>query len=262
MRKRRVEHLGRKKVKMSDRKPKKTGYAEIASHYRKLIADGVLAPGAEMTSMRDLMTEFNVSITTANRVFRQLKSEGLLVVRPGQKTLVADQPRVAASASARLERIARTGKAYGNGETSVDHTAALRSIDDPILVDQLGVEFHDEVVVRTRTFVRGGKRTVFAVSCIHMRALGDVPELLSPEPFGRFWQEVYKARTGKTVTKSPERRSARLAYDYELQALHIDVEPGTPVPVLVVVNTFSDDDGPLEVWEDVWAAGLWQVDTE
>lgn len=144
----------------------------------------------------------------------------------------------------------------------MDHTAQLRSIADPILADQLGVELHDEVVVRTRTFVRDGKKTVFAVSCIHMRALGNVPELLSAEPFGQFWQEVYKARTGRTVTKSPERRSARLAKEYELQALGVEVEPGTPVPVLVLVNTFSDEDGPIEVWEDVYAPGLWQVDTE
>jgi GntR family transcriptional regulator len=247
---------------MSENEPKKPGYAEIASHFRKLIADGALAPGDEMPSMRNVCDEFNVAITTANRAFRILKEEGLTTVRPGRKTLVADQPRVAATAAARLKRIQRTGKAYGHKETSVDHTAELRSIGDPILADQLKLELHDEVVVRTRTFVREGKRTVFAVSCINMRALIDVPELLSPEPFGQFWQEVYKARTGRTVTKSPERRSARLAYDYELQALKVDVEPGTPVPVLVLMNTFADEDGPLEVWEDVYAPGMWQVDTE
>lgn len=208
------------------------------------------------------MTEFNVSITTANRAFKLLKAEGLTVPKPGVGTVVADQPRVAATASARLGRIARTGQLYGHKEKSVDHTAQLRSMTDPILVDQLGVELHDEVVLRTRTFVKDGKKTVFAVSCIHVRALGDVPELLSPEPFDRFWQEIYTSRTGRHVTKSPERRSARLAYDYELQALGIDVESGTPVPVLVLVNTFSDEEGPLEVWEDVYAPGLWQVDTE
>jgi GntR family transcriptional regulator len=247
---------------MNENEPKKPGYVEIAGYYRKLIADGTLAPGDEMPSMRNVCAEFNVAITTANRAFRILKEEGLTTVRPGRATLVADQPRVAATAAARLKRIQRTGKAYGHKETSVNHTAELRSVADPILADQLDLELHDEVVVRTRTFVREGKRTVFAVSCINVRALADVPELLSPEPFGQFWQEVYKARTGRNVTKSPERRSARLAYDYELQALQIDVEPGTPVPVLVLVNTFADEDGPLEVWEDVYAPGLWQVDTE
>jgi GntR family transcriptional regulator len=247
---------------MSGKKPKKPGDAEIASHYRKLIADGTLAPGDEMPSMRDVCAEFEVAITTANRAFRLLKEEGLTVVRPGRSTLVAEQPRVATTASARLDRLARTGKPYAPKEMSVDHTAQLRSIADPILAEQLGVEIHDEVVLRTRTFVREGKRTVFAVSCIHMRALADVPELLSPEPFDRFWQEIYTARTGRRVTKSPERRSARLAYDYELKALGIDAEPGTAVPVLVLVNTFSDENGPLEVWEDVYAPGLWQVDTE
>ncbi|MFC9497614.1 GntR family transcriptional regulator [Streptomyces sp. NPDC056982] len=245
---------------MSDSQSKKPGYAEIASHYRTLIADGTLAPGDEMPSMSKVCETFKVSITTANRAYKQLKSEGLTVPKPGVGTVVADQPRVATTASARLDRIARTGKPYAKKEVSTEHTAQLRSMADPILADQLNVELHDEVIVRTRTFVRDGKRTVFAVSCIHMRALGDVPELLSPEPFDRFWQEIYTARTGRAVTKAPERRSARLAYDYELQALQVDVEPGTPVPVLVLVNTFSDEDGPLEVWEDVYAPGLWQVD--
>lgn len=247
---------------MTGKESKKPGYAEIASHYRQLIADGTLAPGDEMPSMRKVCDEFNVAITTANRAFRILKEEGLTVVRPGRKTLVADQPRVATTASARLKRIARTGKAYGANERSVDHTAQLRSMADPMITSLLGVEPHDEIVLRTRTFVRDGKRTVFAVSCINMRALIDVPELLSPEPFGQFWQEVYTARTGKVVTKSPERRGARLAYDHELEALEVDVPPGTPVPVLVLVNTFSDEEGPIEVWEDVYAPGLWQVDTD
>lgn len=239
---------------------KKTGYTEIASHFRKLIADGQLAPGDELPSMTKVCEEFGVSITTANRAFRLLKSEGLTKPQPGVGTVVADQEDVAATASARLDRIARTGKPYAKKEISVGHTAQLRSLADPILCEQLEVEPHDEIVLRTRTFVRDGKRTVFAVSCIHVRALGDVPELLSPEPFDRFWQEIYTARTGRTVTKSPERRSARLALDYELEALGIDVEPGTPVPVLVLVNKFSDENGPLEVWEDVYAPGLWQVD--
>jgi GntR family transcriptional regulator len=246
----------------SSKKPKKPGSAEIAKHYRELIADGTLAPGDEMPSMREVCGEFNVAITTANRAFRLLKEEGLTVVRPGRSTLVAERPRIAATASARLKRIERTGNPYGHKEKSIEHTAQLRSMSDPVLAGHLNVELHDEIVVRTRTFVANGKRTIFAVSCIHVRALGDVPELLSPEPFDRFWQEIYTARTGRKVTKSPERRSARLAYDYEIKALGIDAEPGTPVPVLVLVNTFSDENGPLEVWEDVYAPGLWQVDTE
>lgn len=242
---------------MSDKKP---GYADIARHYRNLITDGTLAPGDLMPSMNKVCEEFGVAITTVNRAFRLLKSEGLTTPKPGVGTVVMDQPRVAATASARLDRIARTGEMYAKKEVSIDHTAGLRSIADPILASHLDVELHDEVVLRTRTFVRDGKRTVFAVSCIHVRALANVPELLSPEPFDRFWQELYTARTGRRVTKSPERRSARLAYDREIEALKIDVEPGTPVPVLVLVNTFSDEEGPLEVWEDVYAPGLWQVD--
>ncbi|MCU1617408.1 MAG: GntR family transcriptional regulator [Frankiales bacterium] len=240
----------------------KTGYAKIATHYRQLIADGTLTPGESMPSMREVCEEFGVSITTVNRAFRMLKAEGLTMPKPGVGTVVADRPRVAVTAAARLERIARTGNKYAHKETSVQHQAALRSCADPDIAEQLGIELHDEIVLRTRVFLKDGKPSVVAVSCINMRALADVPELLQAEPFSRFWQEIYTERTGRTITRSPERRGARLASDSELEALGISAPPGAAVPVLVLVNVFHDDAGPIEVWEDVYAPGLWQVASE
>src|SRR5690242_9267407 len=99
---------------------RKPGYAAIASHYRHLISDGTLAPGDPMPSLNDVCDEFGVSITTANRAFRLLKSEGLTLGRAGVGTVVADRSHVAVTAAARLDRIARTGKLYARGETSVD----------------------------------------------------------------------------------------------------------------------------------------------
>lgn len=240
----------------------KTGYAEIASHYRKLIADGTLAPGDELPSMREVCDQFGVSITTVNRAFRLLKAEGLTLAKPGIGTVVADRPKVAATAAARLKRISRTGKSYGAKETSTDHQVEVRSLADPDMLDLLGVEPHEEVVLRTRVYLNEGERTIFALSCINLRAIIDVPELLDPEPMSKFWQDIYTERTGRTTTKSPERRTARLAYGYELEALGISAPPGASVPVLVLVNVFHDERGPIEVWEDVYAPGLWQVDTE
>ncbi|MYW66293.1 GntR family transcriptional regulator [Streptomyces sp. SID8379] len=236
------------------------GYADIAAHFRKLIEDGDLQPGATMPPMSQVKDQFGVSITTVNRAFRLLKSEGLTTPRPGAETVVADRQGVAATAAARLERIARTGNAYAPGETSINHTSELRSCQDPMIAELLGVELGDEVIVRSRLFLRDGKPAVAALSVIHMRALAHVPELLQPQPFDRFWQEFYKERTGHQTTKSPERRTARHASSNELDLLDVHVPEGAAVPVLVLVNTFHDDEGPLEVWEDVYAPGLWQVE--
>lgn len=245
---------------MSD--DKKIGYAEIASHYRKLIADGTLAPGDQMPSMTQVCEKFGVAITTANRAFRLLKSEGLTTPQPGIGTVVAQRPDVAVTGAARLGRLKRTGQTRAPGETSSHHWKGVRSVADPVIADLLGVEPHDEIVIRRRVHHREGSPPTVDSSFIHVRALGPVPELLEDGPMERWWQELYKERTGRDVTKSPERRTARLASNDELNALGINLPREMAAAVLVVVNVFHDEDGPLEVWEDVYPPAAWQVDTE
>lgn len=242
--------------------PREERFTDIAAHYRRLINDGTLRPGDTMPSMKETAEQFGVTVTTVNKAYRILKAEGLTVPKPGVGTAVAERPRIASTGAARLKRIARSGKAYAVGETSVNHTAALRSIADPEIANELGLELHDEAVLRTRVFLRDGVPTVAALSVIHPRALEFVPELLSTEPFQRFWQEIYKERTGREVTRLPERRGARLASQNELDVLEVVAPPSAAVPVLILRNLFIDDEGPLECWEDVYRPGVWMTEDE
>jgi GntR family transcriptional regulator len=237
-------------------------FPEIAAHFRRLIDDGTLRPGDPMPSMAKTAEQFEVTVTTVNKAYRMLKAEGLTLAKPGVGTVVAVRPKVAHTGAARLRRIARSGKLYAQGETSTNHTAALRSCGDSDIAEQLGIDLHDEVVLRTRVFLRDGAPTVVALSAIHPRALDAVPELLREEPFDRFWQEIYTERTGREVIRLPERRGARLAARSELDALGVVAPPSAAVPVLVLMSAFHDDEGPLEVWEDVYAPGIWQVDDQ
>jgi DNA-binding GntR family transcriptional regulator len=239
-----------------------TGYAEIATYFRRQIADGTLAPGDPMPTQKKVREQFGTSIATVNRAFQLLKAEGLTAARVGQGTTVAERPRIAATGAARLRRISRTGRPYGPRERSVDHTAQLLSCADPDVADALGIELHDEILVRTRVYMRGDVRTIASFSFIQPRGWAAVPETLSSQPMGCFWQELYTERTGRTTTKLPERSSARIAYSKELEMLRVDVPPHADVPVLILVNTFFDEDGPLEHWWDVYAPGLWKVDEE
>jgi DNA-binding GntR family transcriptional regulator len=234
----------------------RTGYEDIAAHYRHRIQEGEFAPGDPMPSMRDVADQFGVTITTANRAYRVLRTEGLTYAKPGVGTVVSSR-RQHVTGAARLDRLVRTGRPYAEGETSAKHTAGILPCTDDRITNLLDVDPHDEIVVRTRVFIRDEKPAVFAMSCIHPRALHAVPEVALQEPLPQFWQELYTARTGNSITRSPERRGARLAYDYELKALEVEVPPAAAVPVLVLENVFHDPDGPLEVWEDVYAPGLW-----
>jgi len=236
-------------------------YEEIAAHYRRLIQDGELSPGDSLPSLRKVCDEFSVAMATANRAFQLLKSEGLTEAT-SEGTVVAARPDVAVTGAARLKHLERTGSTRFPGETSSNHWHGLRSVADPLIAELLGVEPHDEIVIRRRVHHREGGPSTFDSSYIHVRALGPVEELLGEGPMERFWQEIYKERTGRELIKSPERRTARIISQTELEALGIDMPADRTAAVLVVVNVFHDEDGPLEVWEDVYPPGAWQVDTE
>jgi DNA-binding GntR family transcriptional regulator len=240
----------------------RTGYADIAAHYRRLIEDGELSPGDKMPTMQHVREQFGVSMATANRAYRQLQLEGLTQGRTGSGTVVASRPRSVSTGAARLDRLNRTGRSYAPGETSTDHVAMLRGCYDPDICEQLGIELSDEIVIRRRVFRRDGRPTIVALSCFHPRALADVPELLQQGHLKPFWQRTYTERTGKQINRSPERRSARLASSDELAALEVDLPENAVAAVLVLHTTFHDDEGPIEVWEDVYAPGEWQAASE
>lgn len=239
----------------------KRRYDEIAAHYRRLIQDGELAPGASLPSLRDVCHEFNVAMNTANRAFQMLKAEGLTTATLAG-TVVADRPNTTMTGIARLMRLNRTGREYAPGETSTDHVTVLRSCYDTDMADQLGIELGEEVLIRFRVFRYDGKPTSVAHSVFHPRAWAVVPELHQQGQLKPFWQVTYTERTGKEFTSSPERRTARMASNDELAALEVDVPEDVAVPVLVLRTTFHTEDGPIEVWEDVYAPGREQVASE
>lgn len=238
----------------------KAGYAEIAAHYRQLITDGVLVPGESMPSVRSVRERFDVTLTTANRAYGVLKAEGLTFPKPGVGTVVAERPRTVSTGVARLTRLEKTGRPLGVKEKSTKHTAGLRSCADPAISEQLGLDPHDEVVLRTRVYTHEDRPTVFSISCIHPRALAHVGELLTPGPSETFWQHLYTERTGRKISRSPEMRGARFAGEHELEQLEVDLPAGAVVPVLLLVTVFHDEDGPIEVWQDTFAPGHWQAE--
>lgn len=57
-------------------------YQQLASHYRNAIHAGSLMPGDRMPSLRGLMRQHDVSLSTAMQLSRHLESEGWLEARP------------------------------------------------------------------------------------------------------------------------------------------------------------------------------------
>lgn len=231
------------------------GYAEIATHFRRQITDGELNPGDEMLSYKKASEQFGVNRTTVVRAYDILKSEGLIVSRPGKGTTVAARPSIVISGVDRLDRMNRTGRRYGPGEDSTGHRVMWRSVYDAEVCRALEIEPGEEVVIRIRTFRQDGQPTSVGISVYLPRTVAEVGELAEEERMERHFGEIYTERTGREVTEGQRTAHARQASQDEIDALQLNVPAHMAVAVLVTNVTFHDEEGPLGYWEDVYAPG-------
>ncbi|MGA4867254.1 GntR family transcriptional regulator [Streptomyces lavendulocolor] len=235
-------------------------WRQLADEIASQIARGDYAPDERLPSVQAQVSAGKGAIATVHRAYQALEAEGLVRTVQGSGTTVL--PRDASgtlTGSARLERLRRTGRPLAPREKYVNLRAVLRSCADPEIASLLGIDLYDEVVIRSRTFVTDEKPTALALNVIHMRALIPLPELLEERSTEKFRHDLYTERTGRTITAGPERSTARLASNNELAEFGIEVPADVRVPVLVLRTVYSDDEGPLEVWEDILRPGMWHT---
>jgi GntR family transcriptional regulator len=67
-------------------------WRQIEDGIRRLISLGTLAPGGAVPSMRDLARELRVNPNTVARAYQRLTESGVLIVKRGEGTYVADIP--------------------------------------------------------------------------------------------------------------------------------------------------------------------------
>ena len=67
-------------------------WRQIEEGVRRLIALGALSPGAIVPSVRDLARDLRVNPNTVARAYQRLTESGVLTVKRGEGTYVADEP--------------------------------------------------------------------------------------------------------------------------------------------------------------------------
>ena len=113
-------------------------WRQIEEGVRRLIALGALNPGAPVPSMRDLARDLRVNPNTVARAYTRLIESGVLMVKRGEGTYVANQP----SQPKKAER----NEALRDGATRYASTAIAIGADLDDAVDELQSAF--ERVVR------------------------------------------------------------------------------------------------------------------
>ena len=77
-------------------------YEQVVYAAKKAVVSGQMRPGDPFPSVRTLSRELKINPNTAHKVISQLVVEGLIEVRPGLGTVVAELPSATAAARASL----------------------------------------------------------------------------------------------------------------------------------------------------------------
>jgi GntR family transcriptional regulator len=104
-------------------------YVQVMEQIRQRVAAGVLAPGDQLPSVRELASQLLINPNTAARIYRDLEREGLVEFRRGQGTFVSERAKALAERdrlrllSKRLEDLVAQARTFG--------------VSDDVLVDLL-----------------------------------------------------------------------------------------------------------------------------
>src|SRR6188474_1269996 len=67
-------------------------WSQIEEGMRRLVAAGALKPGAAVPSVRDLARDLRINPATVAKAYQRLTEAGILTVRRGDGTYVAESP--------------------------------------------------------------------------------------------------------------------------------------------------------------------------
>jgi GntR family transcriptional regulator len=212
-------------------------YYQIAQHLNDKIRSGHLVPGAQLPSERDLSLLYGVSRMTARQTISYLVNEGVLVVRHGQGTFVAE-PKLTYDAP---HLMGFTETMLREGKTATSTVIEQGLIEPPPYVSQcLDLAPNEWAIKIVR--VRQIETTPLVLETIF------VPTSLCPglETLDLSVTSLYsilEQHYGLTLDHASETLAAHTASDYEQQILQVSRD--SPVITLEGI-TFLASEQPVE----------------
>jgi GntR family transcriptional regulator len=80
-------------------------YIQIADRIRQMVAAGLLKPGAQLPTIRQLAVDLTIDPNTVARAYALLDSEGVISTQRGRGTYVAERPNSAQMARIRADKL-------------------------------------------------------------------------------------------------------------------------------------------------------------
>jgi GntR family transcriptional regulator len=100
-------------------------YLQIAQQIRQALVAGLLMPGDQLPTVKEVVTQLAINPNTVFKGYRELEHEGLVEGRPGAGTFVTGRPPgpppgVHASLARGLARWVERARAAGLDDTSIE----------------------------------------------------------------------------------------------------------------------------------------------
>ncbi len=137
------------RLKSTDNRPL---YVQIMDEVRRALVRGSVGPGEMLPSVRELASDLRVNPRTVSQAYAELEQEGLVHVRHGRGTFVADEVRARERERPRLAReVARRALADAtrSGLVLGELLTALREVAgeaDPAAVETARLQTEEETV--------------------------------------------------------------------------------------------------------------------
>lgn len=68
-------------------------YVQLMHQILRAVATGVLGPGDQVPTVRQIAVDLKVNPNTVNRAFAELERDGVITTQRGRGTFVSDKPR-------------------------------------------------------------------------------------------------------------------------------------------------------------------------
>ncbi len=80
-------------------------YLQIVDQVKSMVASGILKPGSQLPTVREVAADLRINFNTAARAYRLLHEEGVISTQQGRGTYVLEAPPAAESKRLKRDRL-------------------------------------------------------------------------------------------------------------------------------------------------------------
>ena len=106
-----------------DRKSGVPAYRQVVDQVRRAVRLGILRPGDQLPTVRDVVKQIAINPNTVHRAYRDLEAQGLTEGRPGSGTFIRRSlsrvPQEQPALQRQLEKWMRAARGAGLGDEAI-----------------------------------------------------------------------------------------------------------------------------------------------